>query len=350
MKKYYFLILTVLLILGNCAGSTNAEIAQQSQQDSAVFMFYNVENMFDTKNDPKTNDDAYTPNSPKQWNNERYNRKLKNISFAISLANPKRLPEIIGLAEVENRTVLNDLVHTDIMKPYNYKIAHYDSNDGRGIDVALLYQADAFKLLNSRLIPIPQSGNNRHLREILYAKGILYNSDTLHIFINHWKSRLGGDKKTEYLRVQTAQALRNKVDELLNKNPNTKIIICGDMNDEPENKSLSKTLKAKKTQKAAVKTGLYNMMYQKSVHDKGSYNYRGKWIMLDNLIVSNGLINSQKGFTIKHSEGNVVYNKKILYYSYKYKYYAPSKTYGGKRYYGGYSDHLPVYFTLEKQK
>ncbi len=351
MKNYFSLILITCFLLINCATSVKKSTKSKIEANDAMFLFYNVENLFDTENDIKTNDDEFTPKGRKKWTKKRYDKKLENLTVAVSLARPDNFPEFIGLAEVENRKVLEDWTNTSGMKANNYKIVHYDSNDGRGIDVALLYKEAAFSLIDSKLIPVGKTQDSKYpLREILYAKGILYNTDTLHIFVNHWKSRRGGETKTEKQRMKSAKILRRKVDELLAENKNVKIIICGDMNDEPENKSLSAVLKAQKTINEANTTGLYNVMFQKSLKEKGSYSYSGNWLMLDNLIVSKALINSEKGFIINSKEGEIVYDKKILYKNSKIGQFVPSKTYGGENYYGGYSDHLPVYFTMKKAK
>lgn len=350
MNNYFLSSLIALLFLGSCATSVKKSDKQYASAETATFMFYNVENLFDTIDNPNTRDDEFTPQGEKRWNSERYYKKLENLSTVVALADANQFPAFIGVSEVENKTVLEDWASMPAMKPHNYEVVHYDSNDGRGIDVGLLYQANVFQLLHSELIPVDYEPEPEQypLREILYVKGIFYQTDTLHIFVNHWKSRRGGENETAYLRVKSANTLRKKTDELLNENADAKIIICGDMNDEPENKSLLVSLGAEKSPEAAQETGLYNLMYHKSVKDLGTYSYRGSWNMLDNLIVSRGFLNSETGYIVDEIEGEIVYDNKILYDNPKANGPVPSKTYGGDNYYGGYSDHLPVYFTMKK--
>ncbi|MEA2043536.1 MAG: endonuclease, partial [Bacteroidota bacterium] len=300
--------------------------------------------------DPQIMDEDFTPQSEKKWTMKRYQKKLSNLSRVIELVNINELPEFIALAEVENKTVLEDLCKTEVLSEAKYGIVHHESNDGRGIDVGLLYRTDEFKVKHSELIPIDIApGLSKYPpREILYVKGKLSDTEVIHIFVNHWKSRRGGTTQTEPIRIAAAKTLRLKVDEIFSKKPDAKIIICGDMNDTPENKSLSSVLDAKKSVSEIQKSGLFNLMYMKSLNGKGSYSYSGEWNMLDNLVVSHSFMKKGRGYRVSPDGGEVLFDKKILYYNSKAGDFVPSKTYGGKNYYGGYSDHLPVYFRMEK--
>jgi predicted extracellular nuclease len=349
MTKYTFFLLAVLVFLGSCA--TNAQQTKYQPDKTATFMFYNVENLFDTIDDPDIMDEEFTPEGSKQWNSKRYYEKLNNLSEVIGLVNTNEFPEFIAVSEVENEQVLLDLTKTGKLKNYDYKVVHHDSNDGRGIDVGMLYRADAFRLRHSELIPIEidASLTKYPLREILYLNGMFENEEVFHIFVNHWKSRRGGEDQTEFMRVASAKTLRKKTDEIFEENSDAKIIIAGDMNDEPENKSLSETLDAKLMMSELQAKGLFNLMFMKSLNGQGTYSYRGQWNMLDNLIVSEALMNSDKGYKVYPDGGQILYHHKILYYNTKADDLTPNKTYGGDNYYGGCSDHLPVYFILEKQ-
>lgn len=347
MIRGSFFAIILLLFLGSCVSQAQY---RYSPKTTTTFMFYNVENLFDTVNDPNVKDGEFTPQGEKQWNSKRYHKKLKNLAEVISLINKHELPEFIAVSEIENRAVLEDLAKTGGLKNYNYKAAHHDSNDGRGIDLGLLYRADVFKLHHSELIPIDtEPGLTQYpLREILYVKGMIDNDEVLHIFVNHWKSRRGGEKKTEFMRLAAAETLRKKIDAIIDENAQAKIIIAGDMNDEPENKSLNKTLNAKLMLSDLQAGDLFNLMYMASINDRGTYSYRGQWNMLDNLIVSEALMKTSAGYRVYTDGGRILYHKKILYYNTKADDFTPNKTYGGNNYYGGYSDHLPVYFMLEK--
>ena len=214
-----------------------------SQNDQALTIaFYNVENLFDTINDPNTKDDDFTPNGQKNWTSERYEKKFLNISKVLSSINPDEIPDLIGLVEIENKTVLEDLINTQALINNKYEIIHEESPDMRGIDVGLIYNPSEFKYLSHKKIPINIKGYK--VRDILYTKGIINTSDSLHIFVNHWKSRSGGQEKTEPNRIVCAQTLRNEIDSILQLNCNAKILILGDLNDEPKNKSIFEVLKA----------------------------------------------------------------------------------------------------------
>ena len=335
-------IILILLLL------TNNIIAQESSAKANEFTvaFYNTENLFDTQDDPNTYDEEFTPQGDKKWDSERYRKKLTDISKVLSSLHTGELPEIIGLAEVENQKVLEDLLQTDHFAEDYYGIVHQNSPDVRGIDVALLYRADAFDLLSSRFIPIrfpfdPES----KVRDILYAKGIS-SSDTLHIFVNHWKSRSGGRKETENKRIYSAKILKSKTDSILKRDPDAKIIAMGDFNDEPVNKSLFNTLKAKNPQEIQEDTKLYNLMIPEDKNEKGTYHYKYEWYMLDNLIVSKALLKNEKGYTITHEQVQIFNPPWLMYDHPKAGIKIPNRTYGGDNYYGGISDHLAIYGTF----
>lgn len=347
MQKTIYLSLVLTLIINSC--SLTAQNSLYNKDKTATFVFYNVENLFDIYDDPIKNDDEYTPEGTKKWNEERYVRKLSKISYVLCRINLNELPEIIGLAEVENKTVLKDLVNTKSLIKGNYGIIHEESPDRRGIDVALLYNKNEFNELEHKAIPVYMKSNpNFKTRHILYVKGILSKTDTVHIFVNHWSSRIGGSKKTEHKRIIVAKILRNKINKIFNKNKNAKIIVMGDLNDTPQNKSVYKVLLATGNYKNQQFDELTNLLLNKSINGLGTVNYRGKWYMLDNMIVSKTLITG-KGYTITTDGGQVYNNPRILHYNKKADYYIPNQTFGKhSRYYGGYSDHLPVYFMLSR--
>jgi endonuclease/exonuclease/phosphatase family metal-dependent hydrolase len=314
--------------------------------DSLVFAFYNVENLYDTIDDPNTEDEEFTPQSEKQWTSERYNKKLADLAWVLSHMN-NTFPAVIGLGEVENRAVVEELIKTGDMKNANYSIVHEESPDTRGIDVAFLYRKDVFDYISHESIPVVlPSDTAAKLRNILYVKMKLEN-DTFHIFVNHWKSRQPSTETTEIKRIETAQILREYVDKILYLNKNSNIIIMGDFNDEPTSKSLYEVLYATDNELNPKYIELFNLMYKKALNGEGTLSRDYKWYMLDNLIVSQSLVDNLKYHVVK-KEGYVFKDDRILFYNSKAGFKIPNKTYGGKSYYGGFSDHLPVYFILKK--
>ena len=236
--------------------------------------------------------------------------------------------------------MLDDLVKTKLLKEGNYEIEHFESPDFRGIDCALLYRPDEFKVIKSTQIHVAFADDPKYTtRDILYVKGETRNKEEFHIFVNHWPSRIGGLEQTEPKRVAVAQLLKSKIDSVLKINRNANILVMGDMNDEPSNKSLSEVLAAKSPE---VKNAtLINLMFPVHKNKKGSYNYRGNWNMLDNIIVSEGLLDDN-GFQCVEKQG-FVFHEKWMEYEDKTNGMTPNRTYGGPNYYGGVSDHFPVF-------
>ena len=309
-------------------------------------VFYNVENLFDTINNPDKRDGDFTPLGKLSWNTTRYNDKVSKLSYVLSSINKEALPEIIGLCEIENKAVIMDLIDQDRLKKGKYRIVHSESPDKRGIDCALIYRKDKFKYLKHESINIEFPWNKEYkTRDILYVQGLVGRKDTLNIFINHWPSRRGGQKKSEPNRIFVAKQLKKAVDAIQAKNPLAKIIIMGDFNDEPTDKAVIEILKADNNRNTDKPMGLYNLMYDLQDNGEGSYNYKGDWNMLDNLIVSNSLLADPKGYKTQHNSGRIYRNKWICYKN-KQGANVPSRTFAGSKYYGGFSDHFPVYFKL----
>ncbi len=313
-----------------------------------TIVFYNVENLFDTINNPTTNDKEFLPNGKKKWNSKRYYKKLNDISKVLASINKNELPEIIGLCEIENKTNLMDLIKQTPLKNANYGIVHQESPDFRGIDVGLLYRKDEFKYIKHEILKIEFDFDKKiKTRDILYVKGMT-NKEIFHIFVNHWSSRRGGKAKSEAKRIYSAKVLKSRIDKILKKNKKAKIVILGDFNDEPCDKSINKILNASNNHKNTNFDELYNLMYDKHLNSLGTYSYKGKWNMLDNIIVSKTLLHSKKGYNVSIDGGQIFSERWILYDNPKIGSYTPSRTYGGRNYYGGISDHLPVFVILKK--
>ncbi|MFH2142566.1 MAG: endonuclease [Bacteroidota bacterium] len=313
-------------------------------------MFYNIENLFDTFDDSLTNDEEFLPDGVRHWNNTKYYKKLNNIYKVIVAVGGWQPPEIIGLCEIENRTVLDDLVKKTPLSTYNYQIVHAESPDRRGIDVALLFLKDRFIVLKKEFIRINYPDNSGTTRDILYVKGITYKSDTLHIFVNHWPSRWGGQMESEDRRLFVAKTLRNKLDSIIASNEKSNIIITGDFNDEPDNKSLTETLRARKTYENISDSILYNLSFH-LYEDKGmgSHKYQGNWGVLDQFIVSGTLLKRKNSI---HTTINNVYIFKpdfLLEKDEANAGFKPFRTYLGYKYNEGFSDHLPTYLDIFKK-
>ena len=308
-------------------------------QQSHVVAFYNVENLFDTINSPTTADEDMLPLADRQWTTEKYKAKLKNISNAIAgIATQHDYPTLMALAEVENRTVLEDLVTEPALVPATYAICHYDSPDERGIDVALLYRPDKFHLQGSKAIPA-NTGNPT--RDILTAWGTLDN-EPIFTAIVHWPSRIGGVKFTEPQRIACAEQLRAIVDSVQHHNPATKIIIMGDMNDNPRNKSISKALHAEHKTKNLTHADLYTPFGNTK---RGSSVYDDKWNHYDNIILSGNMFHGAglHLYTTNKNAGQIFSHPDMLD-----KRGYPLPTYRGTEYMGGTSDHLPIYVIIGK--
>ncbi len=339
--KRFFLIFSFFCFLSNFSCS-----AQKKNVDYLKFVFYNCENLFDTIDDKHNKgDNEFLPENKLGWNSERYYTKIKNISHVIYNIDSLNFPALVGLGEIENKNVLNDIAKNSYLKKANYQYVHYESSDDRGIDVALLYNPSIIKVLYSRKVNVISDG--RKLREILYAQVLAYKSDTLNVFVNHWKSRSGGTDETEFKRILYASALRKVVDSLFSRDISPKIIIMGDFNDEPNNKSVSEFLKAYPPDNFKGEKTLYNLFYPAYLNKQGSHYYSGsEWNMLDQIIVSGDLLFSdKKGLHFKNGSAEIFKRDWMLYRNKKGE-KLPSRTYKNSEYFGGCSDHLPVTIRL----
>jgi predicted extracellular nuclease len=219
-------------------------------------MFFNAENYFDSFDDPNTLDNDFTPTGSYHWTYKKFLTKRDALAKIIIAAGESKIPSIVGLCEIENRFVLNQLVNETPLAKFNYRIVHHDSPDARGIDVGLLYNPADFKLLYQNFYEISK---NFRTREILYAKGILYDADTLHIFVNHFPSKRGGAKASEPRRIAAAFELRRLCDSIIDANRNANILIMGDFNDTPNSEPIVKTLQAKDNFNEISGRDLYNL-------------------------------------------------------------------------------------------
>ncbi len=340
--KYFLITLFSISALSIYAQKNLA----QSCKHNLLVMSYNVENLFDTIDNPHKVDNEFLPNGKKQWNTVRYQEKLEHLAQVISSVDEKKLPEIVGLIEVESKMALEDLTKEKALKKAGYQIIHHESPDFRGIDVALLYNPKKIEVLSENFYKVLIEGDNRFkTREILYAKLIFKKTkDTLHVFVNHWPSRRGGQAKSEHKRFAAAQVLRNITDSIFATDVHPRMIIMGDFNDEPLDKSLVDILEAKPVD-LAQNGYLFNLSLIGQTQNIGTYYYwkTKQWNMLDQMIVSGEMIKATKGLKMLNNETGIL-RKDFMLYTNNEGVKTPAKSYGGKKYYGGYSDHLPVYF------
>jgi endonuclease/exonuclease/phosphatase family metal-dependent hydrolase len=341
---YTFVVVAALLL----PSSATAQILPFAKQKTAgkqyVLAFYNVENLFDIYNDPTTLDDDFTPTGRLHWTKERYQTKLKNLSTVISRIE-NYAPDILGLCEVENKQVLEDLVNTDYLRLKDYGIVHYDSPDERGIDVALLYKRYAFKPLVSKAYPVNLPDDKT--RDVLLVSGILGGKDTLHVLVCHFPSRSGDVEKSARKRMEAARTVRLIIEAIRAGQPHANIVVMGDFNDEPTDASIWDGLKARPHSFNLAKDELYNAMGVLDYLQEGSYCYRGSWQMLDQIILSAPLLNPNSRLHYKIGSARIFNPDYLREKSGEYQGY-PLRTYAGEKYLGGYSDHFPVYIILEQ--
>jgi len=336
-------ILVLLTVLFN-------KVYPQVENDLPVrLMFYNAENFFDTYDDTLKDDDDFLPGGLMRWNYERYLKKVNSVYKVIIAAGEWYPPAIIGFSEIENRKVLNDLINLTYFSKFNYGIVHEESNDTRGIDVCLIYNKQIAELLAYRyMIPSEYGSVTFASRSILYSKWLI-SGDTVHIFLNHWPSRRGGVLAGETKRESISEMIRAKTDSIQNaENGNAKIIIAGDFNCTPADNEISILLNENVTLQNPY--SLLNLSAGLSKAGIGTYRYMGTWEMIDQVIVSEALINNGNGLFTRQDLLRIFKPDFLLKRDEKYPGFTPFSTYLGYRYQGGFSDHLPVLLDLLLRK
>lgn len=324
--------------------------AQQKRLGVYAAGFYNLENLWDTEDDPDNpGDDEFTPNGPYEWTETKYKQKLDNVAKVISQLATEYCPAgpaIIGISEVENRKVIEDLVKREAIASRNYQIVHFESPDHRGIDVAALYNPRLFRFISAQKYPFnkPDMPDYR-TRDILLVNGILA-GEPFHLIVNHWPSRYGGAKSTP-LREFAASIAKHIADSLHANNPEAKVLIVGDMNDDPSDSSCSKVLDAKKHKKDVKPDGYYNATWKFFDEGIGSLCYQDKWNLFDQQIISGNLLGKDYS-TLKFWKSEIFNRPYLIQQEGKYKGY-PLRTFSGTTFQNGYSDHLPTltYFIKE---
>ena len=337
MKKFFVLFLILI---------SSSLITCQVNNDTLVIAFWNLENLFDTEDDPEINDEDFLPNSEIEWTDERLDKKMYNLSRIIRMMNFGNGPDILGVCEVENQAVL-ELMVEKYLGDLDYNIAYIESPDQRGIDNGLIFKSDKFSLLNIQADTVHLS-DGWPTRLIFGVNLITKNEKSFTVFVNHWPSRRGGQSESEPNRIEAAKTLRNSVNRIFNTNEEANIFIIGDFNDDPINASLLEALRAHPIKCDSLATDfevesqgeLFNLSYYSFEDGLGSFKYQDTWNMLDQIIVSGSIITGLDFHYICNSF-EVFKPEYIVTKSGKYQ-GTPFPTYGGKKYLGGYSDHFPV--------
>ena len=339
MKKISVFILCFIIVF-KC-------LSQDSEKQVFKVMCYNVENYFDCVDDSLTNDSEYLPRGMRAWSYQKYQTKQANIAKVIVGIGGWDAPAIVGLCEVETEKCMYDLTHYSGLKNLKYKYIHYESPDARGIDVALMYQPYLFKPIVNYPIRITfPDASQRKTRDILYVSGEVPSGDTLHIFVCHFPSRLGGELESEHKRMYVASVLKQRIDSVFALNSNANIIAMGDFNDYPDNRSMNEVLNALEPISDFEPNKLYNLMFPMHKAGKGSHKYAGEWGALDQIIISGNLLQLNHKFYTLLTDAHVFEADYLLEADNKYLGNQPFRTYLGMKYQGGFSDHLPVYIDL----
>lgn len=337
----------VLLIL---AGHHMAFGQKKNYQIDAV-AFYNLENLFDTINDPNKEDEEFTPTEGYHYTSKIYKRKLHNLATVLSQIAVDKVPDgpaIFGVAEIENETVLQDLIKEPELKDRKLRIVHFESPDLRGIDVGMLYNPKFFKVLDAKPINvnISKNGSREFTRDVLYVTGLL-NGDTIHVMVNHWPSRLGGESASMWKRKLAASVCKNTADSILKQSPGAKIIIMGDLNDDPISPSVADVIGAQERDKAVKSGHFFNpwiVYYRKGI---GTLGYNDSWNLFDQIILSNGFVKPQRGswqfYMAEIFNRNFMKTQSGQYAGY------PHRSFSNGNWIDGYSDHFPTYIYLIKE-
>jgi len=337
----------LLLLLLPLVITINKVLAQKQ----LLIGFYNQENLFDTIDDPRKNDNEFLPDGKNKWNTEKYLNKLSNMAKVIASLKDSKGADVLGMCEVENAAVLADLIKQPSLQKQQYGFVHIEGPDLRSIDNALLYKKKQLTLVQSSAYPILfENAPSAKTRDILLVK--LFSKDSKSNFVvlvNHFPSRVGGAAESEPKRIAAAKVLRRIYDSIVKADPNIPIIVMGDFNDEPTDISIAVALNAKGTLENLASHDLFNSMYSFKEKKLGSHFYRNEWTALDQIILSSNLVNCTEKLCYKAHSAAIYKQDWMLEQEGKYK-GAPLRTFGGQTYLNGFSDHLPVYIVLEVRK
>jgi hypothetical protein len=319
-------------------------------------MFYNVENLYDTENSPGIFDEEFTPDGAKKWTEQRYRRKIDRLTevfFEVGKATGG-FPIVIGVCEVENRSVMQDLANGDRVAAARYQIVHYDSPDARGVDVAFLYRPDVVEYVSSKPILITDPNNPRfRTRDVLWFTGKI-DGEIFHFFANHWPSRRGGERASAPRRELVATTLRHVIDSIKNVDATQKIVVMGDFNDDPNNNSVLNVLRARGDMKRLKEGDLFNPFFALHRAGHGTLAWNDGWNLFDQIMVSQNMIDNSGGFQLhprgtgRNQQFGFIFNRPFLQQKEGRFTGYPWRTYVGDTYQDGYSDHFPVYIYINK--
>lgn len=343
MKGKFFIISCLLLQVF----ATRCLNAQDT--DNLRVAFWNFENFFDPYIDSTRTYNEFTENGSQHWTTSRFYKKRNNIYKAVLAISEGEPLAVMGIAEVENQYVLNMVFNQTPLRKHNYRIIHYECDDRRGIDVAMVYCIDILQLIHSEPVKIRNPDNRSfRSRDILYAKFYDRKGDTLHVFVNHWPSRYGGEMETIGLRALAAKILRHKVDSLCSdKKAIPKIVIMGDFNDTPDDPSIRDVLGAKPLKDAGRHDVLVNLFTDgRELGFEGTLKHQFHWQIFDQIIVSRQLIVNGHGLIYKKGSAAICHPDFLFQPDDAFGGEKLFRTYVGPKYFGGYSDHLPVRMEL----
>lgn len=324
-------------------------LTAQDKYNVGLVGFYNLENLYDTVDQDDVNDEEFTPEGTRRYTGEVYIDKLSKLEKVLAEMGTDHSPDgiaILGVAEIENRSVLRDLCMQEKLKSRNYKIVHYDSRDARGVDVGLLYNPKYYKVLKSDKIYVEMEDlGEGKTRDILWVQG-LFMGEELHVLVGHWPSRRGGEEATMLKRCRAAEFMRAKADSILRQNPNANIIFMGDLNDDPTSPSVVKCLKSSGKKEEAIDGVFYNPFYDYFKKGIGTLAYADAWNLFDQVIVSPSVLAEKN--PLQYAGGFIFSRNYMVQMDGQYKGY-PLRTYNGDIYQGGFSDHFPTYVVLRKK-
>lgn len=322
----------------------------KAQQETIRVAFWNMENFFDPFVDSTKAYNAFTEDGMQHWTKSRFYKKRNNMYKAILAMSENRPMGIIGMCEVENEYVLSAIFDQTPLKKHNYRFVHYEGPDKRGIDPAIVYSLDHFQLVESAVIPYYNPEDTAyHSRDILYAKFIGKQNDTLHVFVNHWPSRYSGELETVGSRSCSAAILRAKVDSIVAAAPEgyqPKVIMMGDLNDCPTDPSVYDVLRARHP--SEMEPGCFFNLFGKKdgLGFEGTLKHQTDWQIFDQIIVTEGVLNDREGLHYQEGSARIFHADFMLEDDEVYHGKKLFRTYIGPRYFGGFSDHLPVYIDL----
>ncbi len=315
----------------------------------ARIVFYNVENLFDTRDDSLTRDEEFLPEGDKKWTYERFHRKIVRIYQTLVALGEGEMPAVVGLCEIENRFVLERLIHDTPLNKTGYRIIHRESQDARGVDVALIYRPDLFRPDTSEWLTVPLSSRET-TREILHVAGRMWQNDTLHFYINHWPSRYGGAGSSTVKRLAAASTLAASIKEVMGQDRDAKIIVMGDFNDEPGDESMLVINKILESVDGGVAGSVVNLSDRKALKvSEGTIKHQGAWCIFDQILVSEALLKNPGGLVLLSERAEIFKPGFLLEPDLTYTGMKPFRTYIGPGYHNGFSDHLPVSVVIKKE-